>query len=214
MNCTEIKENLSCYVDGAMAMDQALRMRRHLEGCPSCAAEAEQLESLRSLLRAHGRIEPPPGLAQNVKLRLSQRSQLTVWDRLGVRIENLLGPVAIPATAGLLATILTFGVMIHTFFTRAVLIDDVPVSLMTPPRLRAVPPITFNTSEEGLVVQTDVDNQGRIVDYRVLNGTRDPQQLSELRHMLVFTQFAPATLFGVPTSGRTVINFRRISVKG
>ena len=52
------------------------------------------------------------------------------------------------------------------------------------------------------------------MDYRVITGLHDPGQLSELRQILVFTQFEPATRFGKPTHARTVINFRRFSVKG
>ena len=182
--------------------------------CSSCSEEAGQLENLRALIRVHGRVEPPVDLALSIKLRLSHGSQISIWNRIGVRLDNVLRPLAIPATAGLLATVLTFGVLIHTFVTHTDLIDDVPVALTTPPRLRISPPIPFNTTEEGLWVETDVDDQGRIVDYRVLNGSLHPGQLSELRQMLVFTQFEQATLFGKPISGRTVINFRRISVKG
>ncbi len=202
-------------MDGALPWEKAQALRRHLGDCPSCADEAGELENLRALVRSHGRVEPPSDLAMSIRLRIAGGSQISFWNRIGVRLDNVLRPLAIPATAGLLATVLTFGVLIHTFVTRNDFIDDVPVALTTPPKLRIAPPIPFNTTEEGLWLETNVDDQGRIVDYRILNGgSLHPTQASELRQMMVFTQFEPATLFGRPISGRTVINLRRISVKG
>jgi hypothetical protein len=46
----------------------------------------------------------------------------------------------------------------------------------------------------------------------VLQG---PEELpSELKNMLLFTQFRPATSFGLPTSGRAILTFTGISVRG
>ena len=214
MNCAQTQHDLSCYLDGVLEWRRAREVRRHLEDCPDCSAEAQQMEGLRRLLRAHGHAAPPAGLAFRIKVLLSQRAHLHFWERLEVHLDNFLRPLAIPATAGVLATVLTFGVLIHMFAVRPALTNDVPLNLTTPPRLRATAPITFNTGEEGLSVETQVDGQGRIVNFRVLGGPHDPRALSELRHVLVFTEFDPATYFGKPTSGRTIINFRRISVKG
>lgn len=216
MNCAEIRpEDLSAYLDSALESDRAVALVRHLESCPACAAEAEQLEGVLHLVRAHGRIAPPADLALKVKIALSHRAHMRFWDRLQVQVDNFLRPLAIPATAGLLTALLTFGVLIHTFVTRGVtLSEDVPLNLSTPPRLLATGPITFNTGEEGLWVQMKVDGQGRIIDYHLLNAPGDALVLPELRNVLVMTQFEPATTFGKPTVGRTIVNFRRISVKG
>lgn len=215
MNCAQIKHELSGYLDGALDWRRALEMRSHLESCRGCADEAEQLEALRCLVRVQGRVAPPPDLALKIRVAISHRLHLRFWERLGVRVDNFFRPLAIPATAGLLATVLTFGVLIHTFALRTVaLSQDVPLNLQTPPRLRATAPITFNTGENGLLVEMRVDGQGRITDFRVLEGPQDARALSELRRVLVFTEFDPATYFGKPTTGRTLINFRRVSVKG
>jgi hypothetical protein len=77
-----------------------------------------------------------------------------------------------------------------------------------------VPPINFTTSPDGVLVQTEVDYQGRVTSFQVLDGGGDEAQMRELRNMLVLTQFEPATRFGVPTASRTVIKISGISVKG
>jgi hypothetical protein len=37
---------------------------------------------------------------------------------------------------------------------------------------------------------------------------------SQVKNMLIFTTFRPATSMGRPTSGRAVLSFSRVSVKG
>jgi anti-sigma factor (TIGR02949 family) len=214
-NCSQVKDRLSSYLDDALSARHAQAVRRHVEKCPGCATHAGELTRVRALVRAHGRMAAPADLPLRIRLRLSQANQIGFWSRLGVHVDNFLRPLAIPATAGLLATLLTFGVLIQAFMNPPALANDVSTVLVTPPRLRATPPITFTTTEDGIWVQTVVDPQGRVTDYHILNAPKDdPRMLSELRHVLVFTQFEPATVFGRPTSGQTIINFRRISVKG
>ncbi len=215
MNCAQTKHQLSGYLDDALDWRRMLELGSHLTSCRECAREAEQLKALRRLVRAQGRVAPPPGLALEIKVALSRRQHLRFWERLGVRVDNFFRPLAIPATAGLLTALLTFGVLIHTFALRtAALAEDVPLNLATPPKLRATAPITFNTGENGLLVEMRVDGQGRITDFRILEGPQDARAVSELRRVLVFAEFDPATYFGKPTAGRTLMNFRRVSVKG
>jgi hypothetical protein len=69
--------------------------------------------------------------------------------------------------------------------------------------------------EDSVVVEAYVDANGRVQDYRVLSepeGTKDV--LPQLKNLLIFTTFRPALSMGVPTSGRAVISFSKISVKG
>jgi len=63
-----------------------------------------------------------------------------------------------------------------------------------------------------VVVLTEIDNQGHVIDFHVLNGSGDAQQIRELRQLMVFTQFDPATRFGVPIPGKAIITLRGISV--
>src|SRR5258708_7250128 len=183
-------------------------VRQHVEACPEGEMRAEQLGALRGLLREHARVEPPADLALRIRLRVSRDSEPAIgaWSRLLVHLNNFLRPVAIPALSGLLTTILIFGGFIYQFALPLDIPNDVPLALQTPPRLRAVPQITFTTGPDGVLVQAEVDYQGRITNFRVLNGGGDAQQWRDLRHVLLFTQFDPATRFGVPTSGKAIFN--------
>jgi hypothetical protein len=95
--------------------------------------------------------------------------------------------------------------------------DDVPATLYTPPELSAAPfGLSLPSHAPGaLLVEAVVDPQGRVQDYRVLADTNDEgHDVQELKNMLIFTQFRPATSFGMPTTGRVVLSFAKINVKG
>jgi hypothetical protein len=60
-----------------------------------------------------------------------------------------------------------------------------------------------------------VDSNGRVQDYRVMSDSDQSEQLlPQVKNMLIFTTFRPATLMGIPTAGRAVLSFSKISVKG
>jgi anti-sigma factor RsiW len=217
MNCREFQADLSSYADDALSTERALQMREHERVCAACAREANSLNQMRALLRTAGRVEPPPALALALRVRLSQQSSARLLDQVWVRLQNILAPVAVPAVAGLAVAVLVFGVLIRTlFFPTPVLAGDIPLALKTAPHLKAylVEPLGFNTGEEGISLELRVNEEGRIIEFRPLNGPLDPSQLAKLRRSLLFTVFDPATTFGIPRPATTIINLSSISVKG
>jgi hypothetical protein len=70
-------------------------------------------------------------------------------------------------------------------------------------------------SGDALVVEAYVGPDGRVQDYRILSAPDNAQAiLPELKNMLIFTTFHPATSFGQPTAGRVVLSFSKVQVKG
>ena len=55
--CDDMRTDLGAYVLGALDVDEAAAMRRHLQECPECAAERDALESLPGLLGLAGGAE-------------------------------------------------------------------------------------------------------------------------------------------------------------
>ena len=55
--CDDMRTDLGAYVLGALDVDEATAMRRHLQECPECAAERDALESLPGLLGLAGGAE-------------------------------------------------------------------------------------------------------------------------------------------------------------
>src|SRR5207302_8451404 len=91
--------------------------------------------------------------------------------------------------------------------------DDTPAMLYTPPQLSSSPFVTTVGSMDGsLVVETFVDANGRVADYRVLSAPSGTENLRhELDNMMIFTTFRPAMNLGRPTAGRVVLSFSAAS---
>ena len=224
MNCNRARSLFSSYLDGAVPGRQMQAVSQHLRECAGCRAEYAAWQRTQRLVASLGRRPCPPEVALRLRVAISQaaaqRSQRR-WQGLLVRIENLADAFMLPATAGLVSAIIFFGVLIGFMATPVQLSaarDDVPTLLYTPPRLQAMPSdpaLQSATNAEPLVVETLVDANGRVQDYRILSGPADSSRLQpELNNIMIFTTFQPATTFGVPTPGRAVLSFAKINVGG
>jgi len=73
MQCSEIQENLSAYLDGELDPAGAAELESHLEGCESCRSELESLRSTVELVRSVPRVQAPPVLKQRLASATSSR---------------------------------------------------------------------------------------------------------------------------------------------
>ena len=216
MKCADYRSDLSALVDDALELERARKVRDHLRDCGNCSSQVDQLTELKRMMRAT-RMTPPPDLALALRVHASRRARPDFFGRLRVRLENMMEPFAVPAMAGLVAAVMLFGVLIHTLAIPTPAQtgeDEISMALNTKPRLMRLPPLEFNADVPGLSVEIHVDEEGRIVDFRTLNGPADPDLLVQLRRVLLFTKFNPATSFGYPRHGTAVHNFQIIHVKG
>ena len=137
---------------------------------------------------------------------------------LCVRWENLFNAVMVPATGGLVTTVIIFGLLISFLVPGQIGGgNDVPTTLFTPPQLQSAPfQLAIGSGHaEPLIVEAYVGADGRVQDYRILSGGESGSEaLSELKNMLIFATFRPATSFGRPTAGRAILAFSKIQVKG
>lgn len=220
MNCAEIREMFSPYLDGAMSGRDMHAMEQHLAGCPPCRADYAALARTQSLVAGLGRRPAPPELALKLRVALSQaasRSLSRRMEALWVNLENALNAVMVPATAGIVTSVFAFGLLVGVIAPGQLQgSQDVPTSLYTPPQLTVAPFDPLGAAgAESLVVEIAVDAQGRVQDYRILSGPRDAQELlPKLNRMMIFTIFQPATNFGRPIPGRTVLTLSKVNVRG
>jgi hypothetical protein len=220
MTCAQAKSMLSAYLDGAVTGKQMFSLGRHFEACASCEQEYESLRRTQQLLSNIGRAKVPEDLSLNLRLAISRevaRARRPYFGNLALRLENAVRGFMVPATAGLVATVAIFALLMG--FITPVQADnsDVPLLLSTKPELQQSSfGMTLGAISEGsLVIEAYVDANGRVQDYRILS---DPDKLHDLPHpvknMLIFTTFRPATSMGMPRPGTAVISFSKISVKG
>jgi anti-sigma factor (TIGR02949 family) len=67
LSCEEAKDLLEPYLDGDLPPDKADRVRRHLDGCPACAAELALAARIQSELRALPQPDCPPEVIERVR---------------------------------------------------------------------------------------------------------------------------------------------------
>lgn len=70
MDCRQVHEELSAYIDGVLEELVALQVEAHLRACPDCAAEAEELREVIGMVRALGDIVPPEEFCSQVLARV------------------------------------------------------------------------------------------------------------------------------------------------
>jgi hypothetical protein len=219
MNCAHARSLLSGYLDGAITGKQMYSLDLHLQGCGACAAEYHLLRRTQAMLNRIGREKVPDDLSLKIRLAISRetaRARQPFWGSFMLRLENSVRAFMVPATAGIFATVIVFGLLMG-FITPVKATNDIPLLISTDPELQST---GFGVSmgeinEESLVIEAYVDANGRVQDYRILS---DPDKLKDLPHpvknMLIFTTFRPATWMGSPRPGTAVLSFSKISVKG
>lgn len=219
MTCHEIKSRLSSYLDTALPGAEMQTLRAHLRACADCHAEYRQLEQTRNLVAGLGPRRAPADLALRIRLALAQERAARsrhAWEAFALRLEESMRAFMLPATAGVLSAIVFFGVLIG-FWAMPAISNDVPIPSFTytPPQLTAMPADSVDGVNEPIMVETFIDENGRVEDYRILTEGLDTKAIQpQLDSIMIFTQFQPARAFGRPISGRAVISFSNIHVKG
>ncbi len=216
--CHQIRDAFTDYVDANCPEDVRRAVRYHLRYCVCCGEDLDRWKAVRLDLRSLPRRRVSPAQALRLRVLLSQELHRNLLSRLVVRLDNVFKPLLLPASVGTLTTVVFFGLIFGLLFAprvdRVQDRPDVPLQLVTPPRVRVLAPMDFTANDEGVVVVTSVDADGRVMDYRILSGERSPEFKSRLDRMMLFSTFQPATMFGRPTSGEVVLSLSQITVKG
>lgn len=218
MNCKETRKLLSPLLDSLLDERREQNVERHLAGCEDCNEQYAAMRRTRRMLATLPAQPVPSDLALRIKVAVSRQiagRRMSRWDSLMVRWENALNAFMFPATAGMVSAVLIFGLLIGFLApARARASNDVvPAALYTPPEMTSAPFGLGSGNSEGLLVEAIIDPQGRVQDYRLLNGPETGLS-PQMKNALIFTQFRPATSFGVPTSGRVILSFADVNVGG
>jgi len=221
MKCAHAESWFSSYLDGLLTGRQMIALREHLEDCGACGQSYAALQKTQQLLAGLGRKSAPADLELKLRLAASReaaRSQNLWLHGLRIQMQHALNAFMVPATAGLAATVVLFGVLL-AFLTPPLQAGnpDVPLVIQTAPQFQqsAFGTAVNSIKEDSLVIEAYVDSNGRVQDYRILSSPDQNEDLPvQVKNMLIFTTFRPATLMGHPTAGRAVMSFSKISVKG
>jgi anti-sigma factor RsiW len=220
MKCTEARQLFSLYLDSALTGKQMRACGEHLESCYRCAGEFKGMRTTQALVTKLGRKQPPSDLALRLRIAISREvavARQRTFDSLRMRLQHLVNAFMVPATAGAVTAVIIFGLLIGSLMPGRVKGADVQIGF-TPPEL-ALSPFGVDAvnaiSADDLVIEAYVDASGRVQDYKVISAPGNPETyMPELNKMMIFTIFRPARNFGQPTSGRAILSFSRVNVKG
>jgi hypothetical protein len=190
--------------------------------------EGHSTDRIGRLLRSLPARVSPPGLTTRLRVLASrelQRRRQTAWDRwmawfdrVGMIAGNMVRPLALPFAGGLFSAVALFTTfLVPNYPLRPDSGSDVPTMLTTAAFIKNTAPI--GAAGGDVVVDVSIDEQGRMVDYIVISGAAILTDLAfrrRLENTLMFTEFVPATSFGVPTSSRIrlSLNSSSVEVKG
>jgi hypothetical protein len=224
MTCSQANPLFSPYLDGAVTGRQMRDLSTHLESCDPCRQRYVSLRRTQQLLSRVGPRKAPPDLALKLQVAISQEAAQTrrrYLDGMQVRFQNALNLFMVPATAGLSAAVIIFVVLMGFMAPLQADNSDVPLMLHTDPQLQqsAFGSALDSINDDSLVIEAYVDSKGRVQDYRILSNSKedDPLLPQVKKNMLIFTTFTtfrPALSMGRPTTGRAILSFSRVSVKG
>jgi hypothetical protein len=196
----------------------------HLESCDRCRQHYVSLRRTQQLMIRVGARKAPADLALKLQVAISQeaaRSRRRYLDGAQVRLQNAFNLFMVPATAGLSAAVVIFVVLMGFMAPLQADNSDVPLMLHTAPQLQqsAFGSALDSINDDSLVIEAYVDSKGRVQDYRILSDSKedDPLLPQLKKNMLIFTTFTtfrPALSMGRPTTGRAILSFSRVSVKG
>jgi hypothetical protein len=217
-------------VDGALYTRDRAQLREHLNSCAVCR---EQLERYRRLARCLANVEaaaPPEDLAMRIRLAAVHARTREPWlrrlmQRAAIISENILEPLALPATGGVLTAIFAFlfvvqGILVGVPVAGA---NDWPGNLIQPARLESLAPFPVagiadsgETPDAGLlIVDATLNELGQVVSYNILAGPNDAAVRHQLDQVLLFSRFRPQISFGRPMpGGRVILNFSEVRVRG
>jgi len=76
MNCLDIKENLSAYLDGEMEADKINEIEKHLENCGDCKSEYDELLEVTGILRTVPNVSLPDSFDERLRNALIEVSAM------------------------------------------------------------------------------------------------------------------------------------------
>ncbi len=220
--CDAAMELMSPFIDSMVTTEEAERLRSHVSDCAPCARQLQAFISLRNLVAQAEPVAVPEDLQLDTRLRLSRERRPNDRNRWQARIDNILKPLAVPAVMGvslsLMGIVVLFGSLVATREVQAKpsLVEPL-VATYEPPRTTTPTAKRFSRTmspdlEQALSIQTEVSDEGRIVDYTIIGGTRSAHVDQWLQEVLLLAQFRPATSWGNPVPSRVILSF--VNVRG
>lgn len=229
MNCRQALRRLPGYLDGAIRSSEHLQVSEHLDSCADCR---EQLERFRRLSLCLSHVQPvavPADLVTRIRVQVSQARSFWsaarhAWGRAKLVFENILEPLAVPATGGIVTALVTFILLVQNTLVgvpMGFVPNDLPLNLVQPAKVESLAPFAVpglaaaEGNPSGTLIEVTLNAQGGAVSFQILSGPNNATVQRQVEQLLLFSRFRPRLSFGRPTDGgRVLIGFSEIRVRG
>jgi hypothetical protein len=232
MNCREAQRLLPGYLDDAITTRDHLLLRVHLDSCQDCRQQLARYRLLASHLADVRPVDVPPALAAQIRSKASQVLSPwafinRLWERALLVSQNILEPLAVPATGGVLTAVAVFLLVVQSMLVGMpigrVEADDLPLNLVQPAELESLAPFSVpaiggvdgRADSSPLLIEATLDAQGQVLFYKILAGPDDAAVQRQIDQVLLFSRFRPQLSFGRPMGGgRVLLSFSGVRVRG
>ncbi len=232
MNCSEAQPRIPGYFDGAINASDHVRLCEHLRNCADCREELEYYRLLTAQLASLESVAVPSDLAVRIRINaLEHPSRWSVagrlWSRAVLAFQNILEPLAVPATGGILTALVVFALVVGSTVMGIPMgrpvPNDQPLNLVQPAALEQLAPFPVSTIMDatdrgnagGLMVEATVSADGEVQTYKIVSGPHSTAVQRQIDEILLFSRFRPELNFGRPTSGGHVfLSFDQVRVRG
>lgn len=232
MNCRDAQRLLPGYLDGAVRSRDRAALRAHLESCADCREELSRYRLLAIQLANVQPVEVPADLVTQIRVRVSRERSpwalaARIWSRAVLISQNILEPLAVPATGGVVTAVAVFLLVVQSMLVGMPLgrvqADDLPLNLVQPAQLETLAPFPVPSSNVAdgkldttpLLIEATLNAQGEVVFYKILSGPDDAAAQRQLDQVLLFSKFRPQIGFGRPMGGgRVLLSFSEVRVRG
>jgi Putative zinc-finger len=218
LDCSSAQKLMSPFIDSMVTSAEAERLDTHVALCQPCRRQLQSYKSMRSFLAMVEKPVLPDDMVLETRVRLSQERNKNFIVRFKNRLRYVLRPLVVPAVFGVSLTMLFFGILLGSFASDSTVLaqdrmDEKPVfGLYSPVRTTDPTMLRFASCDgqdldEPLTIETDVGDEGRVLDYEILSGPQNAEVNGWIREMMSLAQFTPATAFGKPVQSKIILSF-------
>jgi Putative zinc-finger len=232
MSCENVQERISLLLDCKLPAGDREHVLAHINSCRQCGSRFESMQYMRSSLRNLARPAVPPVLAAQLRVMAShERARQVARRNFAARVahwvslvhlafDNMMRPFAVPFTGGLLSALVIFSVLVPSLSSRHSYSNDPPVPGLTEEMQWGDPDVVWLGTGDthawlepasALIYDNQVsltlviDERGRVHDYYLSGG----ELTSEMKSLILLSQFKPATVNGQPAWGLKQVVFSR-----
>jgi len=129
MQCNDIQEKLSAYMDGDISSEERMLIDEHLKSCQQCNETLAELTKTTEYVRNLGDIEPPAWLTQKImtKIRSEAGREKSIWQKLFYPLH-----IKLPVEAAVAVLLAVTTIYIFRTMQPEIKLANAPVEEMTP----------------------------------------------------------------------------------